>query len=82
MLLRIRQERLSRHWTQEFVANQAEITVPAVQYLETGKCKPSYDVLVKLEDLFQMGHRELFEAATSSIEKQPGGNRAEPTTKE
>lgn len=60
MLLKIRQERLRRRWTQEYVADKAGISVPAFQYLETGKCKPSYDVLVKLEDLFHMGHRKLF----------------------
>lgn len=74
MLLRIRQERLKRKWTQEYVANQAGITVPAVQYLETGKCKPSYDVLVKLEDLFKLSHRDLFGAATPATEKEPDGN--------
>lgn len=75
MLLKIRQERLNRQWTQEFVAKKAGITVPAVQYLETGKCRPSYDVLVKLENLFGLGHRDLFGAATpEKTEKEPDGN--------
>ena len=34
-----------------------------VALLETGKRKPSYEVLVKLEDLFGMTHRELFAEA-------------------
>lgn len=76
MLLGIRQERLKHKWTQEHVASQIGITIPAYQYLETGKCKPSYDVLVKLEDLFQMGHRYLFGAATPDIEEKPDGNPA------
>lgn len=77
MLLKIRQERLKCNWMQEYVANVAGVTVPAIQYLETGKCKPSYDVLVKLEDLFQMGHRELFGAATPATQTAQDGNPAE-----
>lgn len=76
MLLRIRQERLERQWTQEYVAKHAGITVPAVQYLETGKCKPSYDILVRLEDLFHLNHRQLFGAATPDRATKPDGNRA------
>lgn len=78
----IRQERINRGWTCEYIAAKTGLTAEAIRLIETGERNPSYSVLVKLEDLFQMGHRELFEAATSSIEKQPGGNRAEPTTKE
>ena len=77
------QERKARGWTQEYVAEQVGITPEAVSMMETGLRKPSYDVLVRLLDLFEYNDpRKLFEAATSSIEKQPGGNRAEPTTKE
>lgn len=77
MLLKIRQERLNRQWTQDFVAQKAGITVPAVQYLETGKCKPSYDVLVKLLDLFEYSDpRELFGAATPDNTKEPDDNPA------
>lgn len=77
MPLRMRQERMKRKWTQEYVANKIGITVPAVQMLETGKCKPSYEVLVKLEDLFHMNHRKLFGAATPDNTKEPDGNPAE-----
>ena len=31
-----------------------------VSMLESGKRKPSYEVLVRLEDLFGLPHRELF----------------------
>ena len=64
MYLRMRQERKRREWSQEFVARQIGVTPETVHYIETGQRKPSYDVLVKLEDLFQMGHRELFGVAT------------------
>lgn len=59
----IRAERIRRGWTQEFVARQAEITLSAYQKIETGRRQPSYRVLIRLEDVFGMTHRELFAAA-------------------
>lgn len=64
MQLRIRQERINKGWTLEYVAKQVGITKSAVHDLETERCKPSYEVLVKLEDLFGKSHRELFAPAT------------------
>ena len=60
MILRIRQERMSRNWTQGFVAEKIGITQTMLQKVEASKRKPSYEVLVKLEDLFNLSHRELF----------------------
>jgi len=60
-MLRIRHERINKHWTQEFVANEIDTTKQTVQYLETGKIKPSYAVLVKLENLFNLSHRDLLQ---------------------
>lgn len=48
----IEQERLKRGWTQAFVASQIGITKGALNNIEKSKRKPSYDVLVKLLDLF------------------------------
>lgn len=58
--MKIRQEREKRGWTQENVAKMIGITPEAVSMLETGQRKPSYEVLVKLEDLYRMNHRKLF----------------------
>lgn len=52
MVTKLKQERQTRNWSQLFVAKQLKISREAVQMIETGKCKPSYDVLVKLLDLF------------------------------
>ena len=72
-------ERKARGWTQEFVAGEIGITPEAVSMLETGQRKPSYDVLVKLLDLFEYSDpRLLFGAATPEIKETPGGNRANP----
>lgn len=38
--------------------------------LETGLTKPSFDVLIKLEDLFHMNHRKLFGAARRTRPKK------------
>lgn len=77
MKLAIRQVREKRGWTQKYVADKAGITQAMLQKIETGKRKPSYDVLVKLEDLFRMNHRKLFSAATLDNTKEPDGNPAE-----
>ena len=37
-----------------------DTTKQTVQYLETGR-RPSYEVLVKLENLFNLSHRDLLE---------------------
>jgi len=60
-LLRMKQERLKRCWTQVYVAEKIGTTKQTVQYLETGKIKPSYDILVKLENLFNLSHRDLLQ---------------------
>lgn len=73
----IRQERIKRKWSCEYVAQKAGLTPEAIRLIETGERNPSYPVLVKLENLFQMNHRDLFGAATPNTEK-PGGNRAIP----
>ena len=56
----LRQEREKREWTQEYVAERLGVSPESISMLETGKRKPSYEVLVKLEDLFQRNHRQLF----------------------
>ncbi len=68
MNLCIRQERINRGWTQEYVALKIGLTKTAVHDIETGKQLPSYKVLVKLENLFGLTHRELF-AAVPDAEK-------------
>lgn len=77
MELMLRQERLKRKWTLEYVAEQIGVSKPAVQMLETGSTKPSYDVLVKLLDLFDCNDpRILFGAATPDNTEEPDGNPA------
>ncbi|AHD04680.1 helix-turn-helix domain-containing protein [Paenibacillus larvae] len=46
--------------TQLEVAVKLGIKLRQYQYIEKGTRRPSYEILCKLEDLFQMSHRELF----------------------
>ena len=59
--LRVRHERINKKWTLEYVARQIGITNQSVSLIETGQNNPSYGVVVKLENLFGLTHRELFE---------------------
>ena len=60
MTLQIEQERIKREWTKKHIADEIGLTKSAITQIFSGKIKPSYDVLVKLENLFEMGHQELF----------------------
>ena len=48
----IRQERIKRGWTQKYVAEKCDVSVQLVCDWENNRRKPSYDVLVKLLDLY------------------------------
>jgi len=64
----LRQERIVRGWTQEFVAQKIGVKKTTIQMIETGQRKPSYDVLVKLLDLFDFDDpRLLFAPADENI---------------
>lgn len=63
MDLILRQERLKRGWKQFDVAKKCGVSIQTVCDWENNRRKPSYSVLVKLEDFFQLGHRELFQTA-------------------
>ena len=61
----LRQERQKNQWTLAYVAREVGLTPATIHDIETGRCKPSYDVLVKLLDLFGYEDpRKLFGAAT------------------
>ena len=48
----LEQERIKRGMSREQIAKKIGVTSEAIRLLEIGKRKPSYDVLVKLLDLF------------------------------
>lgn len=65
MATRLEQERIKRGITREQLAKKIGITSEAIRLLEVGKRKPSYDVLVKLLDLFGYSDPRLLFAVTS-----------------
>ncbi len=60
-ITKMRQERLKKEWTLEDVAEKVGTTKQTIQRIETIQRKPSYEVLVKLENLFNLSHRDLLE---------------------
>jgi len=75
--LMIKEEREHRGWSHTQTAEAVGITKAAYRNIEAGVRKPSYDVLVKLLDLFDYSDpRKLFGAATPAIGETPSGNRA------
>ncbi len=59
--IKLRQERINKGWTLEFVAEKLGTTKQSVCDWEQCRHIPSYKILVKLENLFNLSHRELFE---------------------
>lgn len=71
MITACKQERLNKGWTQERVAKLIGVTPEAIGMIETGKRKPSYDVLVKLLDLFGYDDpRQLFAVTDETSQSQ------------
>lgn len=56
---KLRQERINRHWTQQKVADSVKLSKTAIHDIETGKQKPSYDVLIKICKLFDVNTTEI-----------------------
>lgn len=58
---KMRQERIKKGWTLEEVAEEVGTTKQTIQRIETNQRNPSYDILVKLENLFNLSHRDLLQ---------------------
>ena len=57
----MRQKRINNGWTLEYVAEKVGTTKQTIQRIETNQRKPSYEVLDKLENLFNLSHRDLLQ---------------------
>jgi transcriptional regulator with XRE-family HTH domain len=64
-ITRLRKERIKRDWTLSYVGEQVGVSKQAIQRIETLKCNPSYDVLVKLQALFKLYRCDLLEQIDS-----------------
>ena len=61
LISRMRYERIKKGWTLDYVSMQVGISNQAVSKIELMKTKnPSYNIIVKLENLFGLSHRDLF----------------------
>ena len=58
-ITRLRKQRLKNGWTLEYVAKRAGTTKQTIQRIETLKRKPSYDLLMKLQSIFNLYHCDL-----------------------
>lgn len=57
----LKQNRLDRKWTQQYVADIIEITKATYSNIETQKRSPSLKVALKLQSLFGLPIEKLFE---------------------
>jgi DNA-binding XRE family transcriptional regulator len=62
----LRSERESRGWEQKQVAEWIGITASSLSSIELGQNKPSFDTLVKLEQLYGKTRAELFDISNKS----------------
>ena len=65
-VLKIRQLRTNRKWALEFVSRRVGVSAQMIHAVETGKRKPSYELLIQLCDLYNIPIelvKQLFEEA-------------------
>lgn len=55
----IRMLRIQNRWTLRYVGDKVGLSSQSVHSIETLKRKPSYDVILRLEELFCKPHGEL-----------------------
>lgn len=61
LITKMKKERINNGWTLNYVASEVGVSNQAISKIELQQTKnPSYDTIVKLENLFGLSHRELF----------------------
>ena len=65
-MLNLKALRLGRSLTQDQLASKLGITTRAYQYIEHGQKKPSYDVIIKLQKLFNKDIEVLLSETTDN----------------
>jgi len=58
---RLRELRAERGWSQQFLAEQLEVSRQSVNAIETGKYDPSLPLAFKISRMFGKGIEEIFE---------------------
>lgn len=62
----LKQIRLDKRWTQQFVANELNITKAAYSNIENGNRNPSLKVALQIQKLFGMQIEKLLENVNSN----------------
>lgn len=62
----IQRLRQSRHWSQQRLAGELNVSEPAVQAWESGRNEPRLGTLKLLRRLFQVTYEEILETHTKS----------------
>lgn len=70
MKIAMRQERIKRGWTQDYVAKKCGVSYQTVCDWENNRRKPSYDVLVKLLELFECNDPRLLFAPVGTEDSE------------
>lgn len=63
LLNNLKKLRLARNITQDELAHMLGITIRTYQYIEYGHRKPSYDVILKLQEIFKCDINKLLSDA-------------------
>ena len=63
---RLRELRAERGWSQQFLAEQLEVSRQSVNAIETGKYDPSLPLAFKISRMFATGIEEIFEEEQGS----------------
>jgi len=58
---RLRELRAERGWSQQFLAEQLEVSRQSVNAIETGKYDPSLPLAFRISRMFAQGIEEIFE---------------------
>ena len=71
MILAIEEERRTRGWSIAYVSSLIGVSADAVRLMEKGERNPSYDVLIKLLELYDYTDpRKLFSTITNKENTQ------------
>lgn len=66
----IQEIRRSNGYTQEKLAEAIEISVRHISYIEQDKTKPSYEILIKFCNVFNIGMEQIFSKYLSKTENK------------
>jgi len=70
-MIQLRQKRIERGWTLEYVGQRVDLGKTAIQNIEVGRAKPSFNALMKLCKLFEVQHAEVEQLFAEASDQEP-----------